>query len=295
MTRRRLERLLSRSTAVALVAALGACQDADPAPPVAPPEPKAAPEAAPSVGYACESGETVQAAYPDSATVRIDYKGQAHTLRTVQAASGARYIRSGLEWWTASRDGQESATLNRLGPDNQTGVAVLERCSRPVGSAGPSLGPAGETITPPGQGQVAAPGGILPAAAPCKTAQLKLAAESGDAGAGNRVRNISFQNIGSVACSLTGYPDVASPGSYFTQGAAPTPSTLAPNAKAYFEIAWSVVPNEGAGQTQCPSATALRISPPGDAAHGDLALAFQPCGGRIRVSPVRSEAPPQNT
>ena len=301
-----MQRRLTAFVAIAALTAVSACERADPEPPAAPAESATTQPPAPSapaVSYACESGATVEAQYPDSSTAQLTYKGQAFALRTAQAASGARYIGSGVEWWTATRDGQESATLSRLGPNDDVGATVLERCARPAGAATPGPQPM------PGQTPTPAPGGVLPASAPCKGPQLKLAAESGDAGAGNRVRNFSLQNVGAQACSLTGYPGVTlrdgqaralttiraeqSPGSYFRQGEAPSPVELAPQAKAYFELAWSVIPNEGMGEKTCPSAATLRVTAPGDTAAVSLPFAFQPCGGRVRVSPIRAEADPQ--
>lgn len=305
MMRRRAAHSLTACVAVAALIGVAACQPAEPEKPAAPVESPAtgATPVAPPVGYACESGATVEARYPDAETVKLAYKGQTYALRSAEAASGARYVGSGVEWWTAPREGQESATLSRLGPDEQVGVAVLERCSRPT----PTAAPIPQAL--PGQTTAPASGGVLPAAAPCLGPQLKLAAGSGDAGAGNRVRNFSLQNIGSQACSLTGYPGVTlldgqgrpltairadqSPGSYFRQGQAPTPVTLAPQAKAWFELAWSVVPNEAMGEKTCPSAATLRATAPGDTAVIPLAFAFQPCGGRVRVSPIRAEENPQ--
>lgn len=288
----RLNAALAVVSALALTTA--ACQQ--PAEPAAPVQPAPAPTApvAPPVSYACESGQSVTVAYPDTSTAQLTYKGQAYTLRTVQAASGARYSGSGLEWWTETRDGQESATLSRLGPNEDVGSVVLERCSRP--SAGP-VAPGPQPLPTP------APGGVLPAAAPCRGPQLKLSNEGGDAGAGNRVVNIGVQNIGTRACSLTGYPGVTlqdrqgrnltairseqALGSYFTQGQAPTPVTLQPQAKAAFELAWNVMPHEGEGEKVCPSAARVRVTAPGDTSPVSLTLAFTPCGGRVQVSPIR--------
>ena len=287
-------RLRTAFAALSIVALASACaQEAD-----APPEPAGAPpaQAAPAatpISYACESGQSVTVAYPDAASARLSYRGQAYVLRLVEAASGARYAGSGLEWWTATRDGSESATLSRLGPNEAVGVAVLERCSRPA--SGPvAPGP----VIPP----VGGPGGVPPTAPPCKGPQLKLSNEGGDAGAGNRVVNIGLQNIGTADCSLTGYPGVIlqdqqgrnlairsehSLGSYFTQGETPAPVTLAPQAKAAFELAWTVVPNEAMGEKVCPSANRLRVTAPGDTSPVSLNMSFTPCGGRVRVSPIR--------
>ena len=116
--------------AIAALTAAAACSQQTPEQPTAPAEPQPAPAStAPSVGYACESGATLQVQYADSDSAQLTYQNQTYALRSVQSASGARYIGAGMEWWTASRDGQESGTLSRLGPDGTTGVAVLERCS----------------------------------------------------------------------------------------------------------------------------------------------------------------------
>ena len=295
---------LTAFVAIAALTGAAACSQPAPEQPTAPAEPQPAQTStAPSVGYACESGATLQVQYADSDSAQLTYQNQAYALRSVQSASGARYVGAGMEWWTATRDGQESGTLSRLGPDGTTGVAVLERCSRPIPGADLTPGP----MPTPAQTPTPAPGGVLPAAMPCKGPQLKLAAGDGDAGMGNRVRNFSLQNIGAQACSLTGYPTVTlqdgrgrtlssiraeqSPGSYFRQGQAPTPVELAPQAKAWFEMAWTVMPDETIQKT-CPDAATLKLTAPSDTAAVSLPFAFSPCGGRIRVSPIRAEANP---
>lgn len=288
-------RLRNAFAALSIVALTAACTQEAEAPP-APIEPSPAPStpAAPPISYACESGQSVTVAYPDSASAQLSYRGQSYVLRLVEAASGARYAGSGLEWWTATSDGSESATLSRLGPNEDVGVAVLERCSRPA--SGPVA--TGPVLTPQ-----PAPGGVLPSAPPCRGPQLRLSNDGGDAGAGNRVANIGVQNIGASACSLTGYPGIVlqdrqgrnlttvrgeqSPGSYFTQGQAPTPVTLAPQGKAAFELAWSVISNEGAGEKTCPSAARVRFTAPGDTSPVSLNMNLTPCGSRVRVSPIR--------
>ena len=171
---------LTAFVAIAALTGAAACSQPASDQPTAPAEPQPAPASTgPSVGYACESGATLQVQYAGSDAATVTYKNQAYALRSVQAASGARYIGAGVEWWTATRDGQESGTLSRLGPDGATGVAVLERCSRPIADASMTPGP----MPVPGQTPMPAPGGVLPAALPCKGPQLKLAAGDGDAGA----------------------------------------------------------------------------------------------------------------
>jgi membrane-bound inhibitor of C-type lysozyme len=268
-------------TAVALMTCLGltaaACSQEAP-PTTAPVEAPVAPLAA-AVGYACESGKVVTETYPDTETARVSYDRPEYVLASPVSASGARYAGQGLEWWTASRDGQESGTLSRLAPNDTTGGTIIERCSRPV----PALAPSPE--------------------APCVGTNLRLSVEGGDAGMGNRLTTLALQNVGTQTCSLTGYPTVTladagdrvltavkavqEPGSYFTQGTAPTPVALKPQSKAYFDLAWNVVPHEAEGEKVCPEAKTLRLTTPGDTALVTLPLALTACGRQIRVSPFR--------
>lgn len=292
-------RLLGLSGVVALTAACNPPESAEPPQPVEPAA--AAGIAAPAIGYACESGQTISVAYPDADTARLTYQGQVHDLRAVPAASGARYSGDGLEWWTATRDGQESATLGRLGPNEEVGGAVLERCGRPAPA------PTGPVPGVPGV-QTPAPGGVLPASAPCRGPQLRLAVEGTDAGAGNRMTTLAVTNAGAQPCSLTGYPTVAlhnargqaveglraetHPGAYLRAGQAPTPVELPPQGRAFFDIGWNVVPREGQGETACPSVARLRVTAPGDTAPVSVDQALTPCGGRVLISPFRALADP---
>ena len=291
---------LNRLLAAAVIGAMSvsACtREAEtPAEPVNQTPPVAQPTApaAPAIGYACESGQTVSVQYPDTATASVAYKGQTYALRLVPSASDARYSGSGVEWWIASREGSESATLSRLGPNDDVGVAVLERCSRP--SANPALPVPGQPIAPQ-----PAPGGVLPASTPCRAANLRLTSETGDAGAGGRTNVFALTNAGTAPCSVSGYPAV---NLLDAQGRGLTairsdqnPNTATPvnipaGGKAFFDIHWTVVPFEGGGERVCPSAARVRILIPGDPAALAVPLTFTPCGGRIRVNPFRSAIEP---
>ncbi len=280
----------------ALSLTLAACSpEAEQPPAPVDPAPQPTTPAAPAIGYACESGQTVEVQYPDTATAQLTYKGQSYVLRATPSPTGARYAGPGLEWVTASADGQERATLSRLGPNGDIGAAVLERCARPTSGTVPT-GP-----TPPG-------GAVTPAVAACRGPQLKLSNDGGDAGAGHRVAIIGVQNLGTQPCSLTGYPAVTlqdargrtlttvrseqTDSNYFRSGSPSTPVVLAAQAKAFFDVAWNVVPHEGEGETTCPNATRVRAIAPGDTSPASLSMAFTPCGGRIRVSPFRAVAEP---
>lgn len=249
---------------------------------------------APEVSYACESGRSLSVRYVDSASAEVTYEGQTYTLNIARSASGARYAGQELEWWTAARGDQETATLSRLGPNEEVGSTVLERCSRPA-----------NTVLPP-----PAPGDaerieVLDSdlAPPCRGPALRLAREGGDAGAGNRQVVLSLTNAGSTPCSVRGYPGVSlrdadgddldqvrtvqQLGAYFRAGQTPGAVELQPNGKAYFDLSYSAVPHENLGETRCPAVAQVIARAPGDTADIPLDLELQPCGRQVRVSPLR--------
>lgn len=294
----------SRSVIVAALplALLGACDREAAQPPIALEEPVApAAVTAPGVGYACESGETVTVRYPDADTAEATYRNETFALRAAPAASGARYVGAGVEWWSVVRDGQETATLARIGPNEQVAGSVLERCIRPASNAGTGLAS--------GTAPAAAAGGVLPAAVPCKGSELRLEAVATDAGAGNRLTTLAVTNLGPRACSLTGWPAVAlldaqgreaatvrvdqTPGPSLGVGQAPAPVELPARVKAYFDIGWNVVPHEGQGERACPAVARVRATAPGDATALSVVQAMTPCGGRVRISPFRAAAEPE--
>ena len=67
---------------------------------------------------------------------------------------------------------------------------------------------------------------------------------------------------------------------------------LAAQGKAFFDLAWTVMPNEGEGETTCPTAARVRVAVPNDAAPLSLDKSFTPCGRKAEVSPFRAEAEP---
>ncbi|GAA0867948.1 hypothetical protein GCM10009116_02800 [Brevundimonas basaltis] len=283
------------------VAVLAGCGQPE-APVTPPPEPATPIEAAAPVSatFVCDSGLTVAVAYPDPQSAQVTYKDRTWVMRLAPAASGARYINAEVEWRVVTREGEETATLSRLGPTDEAGVVILERCRRPAVSALPVTPEPAVEPTPAGSIQVSAP---------CKGPQLKLSRVGGDAGAGNRIAILGVQNVGARPCSLTGYPSVTledqkgdalgsvradrTLGRYFRPGQVPGPVELAPQGQGFFDIAWTAIPNEGAGQTTCPSAARIRMTAPGDTSPVSLAQTLDPCGGRIRVSPFRTMAEPE--
>jgi hypothetical protein len=285
-----------------LTAGLSACdRGSEPAAPPPEPTPAIADAAPVTATYRCDSGATVGAAYPDPESAQVTWRDRIYVLHSAPAASGARYVDEEVQWTIVTRDGVEYGELSRVLPGPGGAADVLERCNRRM-EATPSV-PA-----PMPEKTQAAPGGLLPASAPCKGGQLALSSEGGDAGMGHRVAIMGLRNTGTQACSLTGYAAVTVqdrqgrdltairaetvPGSYLRAGQAPAPVNLAPNAKAYFDVAWTVIPHEGQGETVCPSVTRLRATVPGDATPVAFAQALTPCGGRIEISPFRAVAEP---
>ena len=255
-------------------------------------QPEAPP--APEVSYACESGRSLSVRYVDSSSAEVTYEGQTYTLNIARSASGARYAGQDLEWWTAARGDQETATLSRLGPNEEVGSTVLERCSRPANTVLPPQTP-GEPA-----GLEVVDSNMAP---PCRGPALRLVREGGDAGAGNRQVVLSLTNAGSTACSVRGYPGltlrdadgddldqvrtVEQLGNYFRAGQTPEAVELEPGAKAYFDLSYSAVPHENLGETRCPSVAEVIATAPDDTADIPLDLEIQPCGRQVRVSPLR--------
>lgn len=268
-----------------LALTLAACSRDKAPEPTSPIEAPAAQNAV-AVGYACESGRTIAVSYPDDQTARVRYEGKDYLLTSAVAASGARYKGEGLEWHVAGRGEQEGGILSRIGDGTAApgkAPTVIERCSRPVAAAAPP-----------------------PTGAPCASSDLRLTVVGGDAGMGHRLTTLALRNAGAATCTMTGYPQVAlldddgqaltgvrsknTPGNYFSQGQAPTSVELRPQQNAYFDLAWSVVPQDDEDETGCPSAKTVRVTAPGATGAVALSLAFTPCGGKVDVSPVRPVA-----
>ena len=276
---------------ITLAAVLAACSPDDAEPPIvaSPADGGHASSPGPEIGYACESGETVQVRYDGVEVAEVAYKGRTYTMRASASASGARFVGSDLEWWTRTREGREEAVLSRVGA-SEIGGSVLERCMRPATSrdGAPALESKVNDVPP------------------CRGPALTLALESSDAGAGNRGHTLALTNAGATPCTLEGYPEVRlfdadgdplsgvrseqTLGSHFSEGQAPPPVDLLPEGRAYFDILSTAVPS--AGQESCPQATRMRVTAPGDSAALELDMRIQPCGGRVRITPFRGVAEP---
>ena len=79
-------------------------------------------------------------------------------------------------------------------------------------------------------------------------------------------------------------------GGYYSGDRRPGAVQLAPGARAWFDLAYSALPHEDIGETQCPTVTRVVARAPGDSADIPLDLELQPCGRQVRVTPVRPVA-----
>lgn len=78
--------------------------------------------------YVCASGARIVAAYPDTDSATVQYKGATYRLRIAISGSGARYVGERIEWWTKGTGTGSAGTLLRHNADGTSGDA-LEHCT----------------------------------------------------------------------------------------------------------------------------------------------------------------------
>jgi len=129
---------------------LTACEPAAgpaPSPEIVAVEPVAQPLGSPpvleasAIVYRCANGERLRVDYRRDETALIEYRGEIKLLTLAPAASGARYVGEGRQWWIK---GEAEGVLNRLEPDQAmaTGEGTLCRVasSRPAQAVGEGSG-----------------------------------------------------------------------------------------------------------------------------------------------------------
>jgi hypothetical protein len=158
---------------------------------------------------------------------------------------------------------------------------------------GSSQAAVAQPISPPVQ---------LPAAA-CTSNQLDASFVTGQGAAGTLFDTLALTNTSGLACTLNGFvgvqmldaanaplPTLGVPGGGMLGGRpGPSPFVLAPGAASQFVIAWSDVPV--GGETSCPMATTIQVTPPGETTPLDVAglSGIAPCNsGTIDISPLRA-------
>lgn len=282
------------ATALALVLILSACTErADDRPPAAPPS-EPAPQ---TVVYACEGGSAAEASYSADGALALTVGEETWPMRAAEAVSGARWVGTELEWWVTLENGQEVGTLRRLGTQG-VGETVVARCLRPT--SGGVLAPEPPSGDAPD---------TTPASNTCRAPALSLDVVSQEGAAGSRYTVLAFENEGTAACSLQGYPDLsliggdgqartairvnADPGPYYPDGQTITPVSLEPGGRAYFDLVSTAVAGEIPGETEpCAPVIAVRASPPDDEGSIQAPLELNPCNGRVRITPFRPTEDP---
>jgi hypothetical protein len=145
----------------------------------------------------------------------------------------------------------------------------------------------------------------------CATSNLQITLGHSGVAMGHIGLDFYVKNVGTRTCELDGYPTVQLMGS--TRNLIPTEVTfgsdytvppvvsrtiiLEPGNRSIFLLGYSDM--TGYGFSKCPTATTLRVTPPGDLASKDLHLEIQAFGGatiqqlvcgEIAVSPIMSVA-----
>ncbi len=152
------------------------------------------------------------------------------------------------------------------------GCAAKSDRGGPIPSPSPSPRGAASDATSP----AASPTPISDVAT-CAAGQLQPWAGPKGAAAGSVMSEFAFTNIGTAPCRLRGYPSVQmltssgadlqttdQPAGHGFDSVAVAQVVLAPGARAYFGLDYP--DSTGYGLATCPTASALRLTPPGAAA-----------------------------
>lgn len=180
--------------------------------------------------------------------------------------------------------------------------------TRPRASTSTSTTRAAPTTTPstthPGSSSSVASSPSTTAVPPsgptrCPTADLAGSVAGSSGAAGTIQMTIALRSTAPSPCTLFGYPglqllagdgsalptNVVRKGGYPFTAMAPTTVTLAPGQTADFNLGYSDVPV--GGETSCPTATSMEVTPPNATDHLVVPASLAPCGGgTVVVSPV---------
>jgi membrane-bound inhibitor of C-type lysozyme len=163
----------SHALMLAGLLALTACSDpggrtAVPAPAPASTGPSAVPPVSgagtPVLVYHCADGQTVRASYPSPDAAVVEYGGLSRTLKATTAASGARYVGNGLQWWTK---GPAEGVISPLDNGQDAATAPGVNCARSQPATAQAVPNSPAPATPPAASpQAATPLGPDPVVSP---------------------------------------------------------------------------------------------------------------------------------
>jgi len=144
---------------------------------------------------------------------------------------------------------------------------------------------------------------IIPTPTPgqrCHTAGLSLAPSGSEGAAGTIFVTFRFTNNLGVSCTFNGFPgaqmldsqnnpvptQTIRGGDMLTNLPGPTQFTVPAGGSAFFTLSWSDVPV--GGETTCPQATQLAVTPPNEFDPLIVPVTLAPCNhGTVHVSAVR--------
>jgi hypothetical protein len=193
-------------------------------------------------------------------------------------------------------------------------AAGLSACSSNKSS---SSGTSTPTTASPASSSTAAPAttttGAAGAAA-CAAGALAITEAGSQGAAGTLEVTFALRNTSTTSCPMNGFPGAQMLGSSGTQipthvvragnypftDFPPSPVVLTAGSTAYFNLGYSDVPT--GGETTCPTAAQLEVTPPNAVDHDVVPVQFVVCNaGTLTVSPVfgagssvaHTTAPPQ--
>jgi hypothetical protein len=199
------------------------------------------------------------------------------------------------------REGRRPTMVRALGTVAGAGLAVaLASCSSPKAN-GPTTTTSASGGATSSSSTSGAPSSTtsLPPGTACDAHSLIIAVAGTEGAAGTNEVTFSLRNTSGSACPMKGFPGaqllsstgaqlpthVVPGGGYPFTNFAADQVTLAPGQAAYFNAGYSDVPH--AGESTCPTATQVAITPPGASDSDLVTVQFQVCNmGTLTVSPV---------
>ncbi|WP_292052086.1 MULTISPECIES: DUF4232 domain-containing protein [unclassified Brevundimonas] len=226
-----------------------------------------------SFEYACGRGQTLTVSYDQGGIAHMVLDGEELSLPARQAERGAAYGNGKVTWTLVNADDREVGTL-----ENADGVVT--QCARRANTAAPA-----------------------PTLTACRAEQLQATAGEIDAGMGHRHLPVTLTVKGTTGCLLPKWPEVSlvqdagkplkverTTDSYFASVDGRDRIELQPSKSVQFYLGWSVIPNEAAGETECPAVSGWTIKAPGGGTLPTLPAQATACGGKINVSAFTDSA-----
>lgn len=216
---------------------------------------------------------------------------------TRPSARIGRYLFSGIAaalLLAACGGNGDGTTIGDPAPSS-TGVTAPTTTAAPTGAA-TSTGTSENDPTTPAASPTASEGSA-PATSRCHTGEFTAAFGPADAGASNRSATVVLTNRGGRTCTVFGYGGLqpldaaGKPITTLTltrdKSRTPTLLRVAPGAKVYKAIHWTVIPSTG---EKCSIPVSAQVTPPDETDHITLKWAFGGVCGTIDGRPYANTA-----